>query len=269
MGHRQARGVLRGAGPWRGRADHHRRVRPHQARLAQAVRVGDDQPAPRQAARTGHGAGARRRRRDRVAGAARRPLRLPPAVAERVGQEVADHAVPAERDVDQGGRPHRDRLRQDCRPRPQGGLRRGRDHGLRGLPHQPVPRRTHQRPRRPVGRIGRAPDALPRRGRTPLARAGRRRLPDRLPDLAARPRRGRPDLGRDRRARPAPPGRRRHCLQHRHRLARGSGAHDHHAGPAWRLAVVHRPSQAGRRRAGLRLQPHQHPRARRGHPRRR
>ena len=46
----------------------------------------------------------------------------------------------------------------------------------------------------------RAPHALPRRGRTPLARAGRRRLPDRLPDLAARPRRGRPDLGGGRRA---------------------------------------------------------------------
>ena len=129
------------------------------------------------------------------------------------------------------------RLRQEHRAGAQGRLRRGRDHGLRGLPDQPVPRRPHQRPHRPVGRLGRQPDALPRRDRTPLARAGRRRLPDHLPDLAARPRRGRPDLGRDRRAGAAPAGRGRHRLQHRHRLARGPGPDDHHAGPARRLAV--------------------------------
>ena len=184
-------------------------------------------------------------------------------------QEVADHAVQAERDVDQGRRPHRDRLREERRARAEGGLRRRRDHGLRGLPHQPVPRRPHQRPRRPVGRVGRAPHALPRRGRTPLARAGRRRLPDRLPDLPARPGRGRPDLGGDRRARAAPAGRRRHGLQHRHRLARGAGPDDHHAGAARRLAVLHRSAQAGRRRPGLRVEPDQHPRARRGDPRER
>ena len=42
---------------------------------------------------------------------------------------------------------------------------------------------------------------FPRRGGPPGPRAGRPRLPDRLPDLAARPGRGRPDLGRGRRAR--------------------------------------------------------------------
>ena len=57
-------------------------------------------------------------------------------------------------------------------------------------------------------------------------------LPDRLPDLAARPGRGRPDLGRGRRARAPARGGRRHRAQHRHRLARGAGADDHHPGPA-------------------------------------
>ena len=66
--------------------------------------------------------------------------------------------------------------------------------------------------------------------------------------------------------RPAPAGRRRHRLQHRHRLARGAGADDHHAGAARRLALPHRAPQGGRRRPGLRVQPDQHPRARRGHP---
>ena len=124
MGHRQAGGVLRRARARRRRPDHHRRLRAQQARLAQAVRLRDDQPAPRRAAPAGHRRGARRGRRDRAAGAARRPLRLPPALAERVGQEVADHAVQAERDVDQGGRPHRDRLRARASRWREGGLRR-------------------------------------------------------------------------------------------------------------------------------------------------
>ena len=39
-----------------------------------------------------------------------------------------------------------DRFARVGRAGPQGGLRRGRDHGLRGLPDQPVPGRAHQRP---------------------------------------------------------------------------------------------------------------------------
>ena len=57
------------------------------------------------------GAGARRGRRDRDAGAARGSLRLPPVQRQRVQQEEPDHAVPAQRPVDQGRRPHRHRLR--------------------------------------------------------------------------------------------------------------------------------------------------------------
>ena len=93
-------------------------------------------------------------------------------------------------------------------------------------------------------------------------RAGRRRLPDRLPDLAARPGRGRPDLGRGRRARaaaggrpasppstPASAGTRRGCRRSSPRSRAASGRR----GPA-RL-------RRGGRRPGLRLQPDQHPRA--------
>ena len=115
----------------------------------------------------------------------------------------------------------------------EGGLRRRRDHGLRGLPDQPVPRRAHQRPHRRAGAARRA-----NRMRFPVEIVRRTRelvgdgLPDRLPDLAARPRRGRPDLGRGRRARAPARGGRRHRAQHRHRLARGPGADDHHPGAA-------------------------------------
>ena len=147
--------------------------------------------------------------------------------------EVADHAVQAERAVDAGASTGRSTdFARSRRAGEEGRLRRRRDHGLRGLPDQPVPRRAHQRPHRRVGRQRREADAVPGRGRAPVARARRRGLPDHLPHLAARPGRGRPDLGRGRRARPAARGGRRHGLQHRHRLARGAGPDDHHPGPA-------------------------------------
>ena len=63
---------------------------------------------------------------------------------------------------------------------------------------------------------------------------------------------------------------RRHRPQHRHRLARGAGADDHHPGAARRLGARHTARlKRGRRRPGLRVQPDQHPRAGRGDPRRR
>ena len=232
VGPAQAHGVRRRARPRGRRADHHRRLRTHQARLAQALRGRDDHAAAGDAAPRPHRRGARRGRRDRDAGAARRALRLPPVQRQRLGEEVADHALPPERAVDQGRRPDGDGLRPLGGARSQGGLRRGRDHGLGGLPGQPVPGRAHQRPHRRVGRHRREADALRGRGRAPLARAGARGLPDRLPDLAARPGRGRPDLGRGGRAGPPARGRRRHGPEHRHRLARGAGADDHHPGPA-------------------------------------
>ena len=52
----------------------------------------------------------------------------------------------------------RARRRRWRKPR---GLRRRRDHGLRGLPDQPVPRRAHQPAHRPLGRQLREPHALP------------------------------------------------------------------------------------------------------------
>ena len=51
--------------------------------------------------------------------------------------------------------------------------------------------------------------------------------------------------------------------QHRHRLARGAGADDHHPGPARGLDLDDAAAARGGRDPGLRLQPDQHPRARR------
>ena len=227
------------------RPDHHRRLRADQARLAQAVRLRDDQPAPREAARADHRRRARRGRRDRAAGPARRPLRLPPALAERVGQEVADHARSSRAPC---------RARRSTTPRPPSprasrwparpATTRVEIMGSEGyLINQFLAARTNDRDDQWGGSPARRmhfPVEVVRRTRE-LVGDG---LPDRLPDLPARPRRGRPDLGGDRRARAAPAGRRRHRLQHRHRLARGAGADDHHAGAARRLALVHRAAQA-------------------------
>ena len=168
VGPAEADGVRRRARPRRGRPDHHRRLLAHQARLAQAVRGRDDHAAAGDAAPRPDRRRARRGRRDRDAGAARGSLRLPPVQRQRVGEEVADHAVPAERPVHQGRRRHGLGLRALGRAGPQGGLRRGRDHGLGGLPGQPVPRRPHQRPHRPLGRVRRQPDAVRGRGRAPV-----------------------------------------------------------------------------------------------------
>ncbi len=269
MGPAQADGVRRRARPRRGRADHHRRLLAHQARLAQAVRRRDDHAPPGDAPPRPHRRRPRRGRRDRDAGAARGALRLPPVQRRPVEQEVADHAVPPQRPVDEGGRRHRVRVRELGRPGAEGGVRRGRDHGLGGLPGQPVPRPAHQRPHRPLGRLGAQPDALRRRGGAPVARRRPRGLPDHLPPLAARPRRGRPDVGGGRRARPPARGRRRHTAQHRHRLARGPRPHDHHPGAAGRLAVPDRTAQGRGLGAGVRVEPDQLPRHGRGDPRHR
>ena len=128
---------------------------PEQAGLAQAARLGDDHPAAGDAAPRGHRRGARRGRRDRAAGAARRPLRLPPVQRQRVRDRSRRSRRSARRRCRRKGV---DRTATDfaksVAPRPEGGLRRGRDHGLRGLPDQPVPGRPHQRPDRRVGRLG-------------------------------------------------------------------------------------------------------------------
>ena len=56
--------------------------------------------------------------------------------------------------------------------------------------------------------------------------------------------------------------------QHRHRLARGAGPDDRHPGPPGGLGVDDRAAAARGRHPGVRVQPDQHPRGRRGDPRR-
>ena len=66
-------------------------------------------------------------------------------------------------------------------------------------------------------------------------------------------------LGRGRRPGAPARGGRRDRVQHRHRLARGPGPHDHHAGPAWRLALGDGPVEGRGVGPGLRIEPDQHP----------
>ena len=113
-------------------------------------------PAAGDAAPRRHRRGPRRGRRDRPPGAARGPLRLPPVQRQRVGPEVPDHALQAVRPVHEGRRTTPSTaFAESVALAQQGGVRRGRDHGLGGLPDQPVPRRPHQRPHRRVGRHAR------------------------------------------------------------------------------------------------------------------
>ncbi len=223
--------------------------------------------AARGRAPPGHRRGAHRGRRDPAAGAARGPLRLHPAQRLGVRDQVADHAVQGRRPVVARGRADHRRLRGRGPAGPARRVRRHRGDGVRGVPHQPVPRPAHQPAHRPVGWLGGEPDALPRRGGPPGARGARRRLPADVPHVAARPRPRRPDLGRDRHLGPQGRGGRRVGDQHRHRLARGAGAHDHHPGPARRLGRDHRPAAARGRHPGVRLEPDQLPRGGRGDPR--
>ena len=143
-----------------------------------------------------------------------------------------------ERHVDQGGRPHRDRLR----PAPRLARKAGYDGveimGSEGYLINQFLALAHQRPR-PTSGVAR------RRSRMrfaveivrAVARARRRRLHRRLPHLGARPRRRRPDLGRDsRRSRVEVEAAGRDILNTRHRLARGAGADDRHLGAARRPA---------------------------------
>ena len=114
-----------------------------------------------------------RRRQDRAADPARRTLRVPPAGGRAVVVALADQPVPRAR-PDRLGRAQDDRRLRALRgARAARRLRRRRDHGLRGLPHQPVHRAADQSPRRRMGRLVREPHPLSGGDRAPHARGGR------------------------------------------------------------------------------------------------
>ena len=112
-----------------------------------------------------------RRRQDRAADPARRPLRLPPAGGRAVGDQERDQPVQAACAHPLRHPPHHRRLRALREARQGGRLRRRRDHGLRGLPDQPVHRAAHQPAHRRLGRLVREPHALPAGDRARRARA--------------------------------------------------------------------------------------------------
>ena len=138
----------------------------------------------------------RRRRHRRITGAVHEaggkialqilhagPLRLPPAGSVGLGDQGADQPVPAARALRARDRAPDRRLRQLRRAGARSRVRRRRDHGLRGLLHQPVPRAPHQQAHRRAGaarrrtarRIAggdRAPRAGGRRARTSSSSTG-------------------------------------------------------------------------------------------------
>ena len=158
----------------------------------------------------------------------------------------ADQPLPAARAHRRRGRADHRRLRPRRPPRAAGRLRRRRDHGLRGLPHQRVHRRADQQTRGPLGRLVREPHALPRRDRPPGPGGGRRGLHHHLPAVDAGPGPGRLLLGRGGHARQGRRGGRRDHHQHRHRLARGPDPDHRDLGAARR---VHLGDQEGHGRA--------------------
>ena len=161
------------------------------------------------------GRGARGRRAGRAPAAPRRPVRLHAVVRGAVGGEEPDQPVPAAGPLGPR-RPPPDPCLRPRRGAGEGGrLRRRGGDGLRGVPHQPVPRPAHQPAHGPLGRHPREPSAV--RGRGGEGGPGRRRprLRPRLPHLGARPRRGRPDVGGGHHPRPRRRGQRREHPQPR------------------------------------------------------
>ena len=234
----QAGRLLRRAGPRGRRADRHRRLRAQRRGhlLPDGLEAHDPPRGP--PAPPGHRGRARRGRPDRPAAAARRALRLHAVVRRAVGAQEPDQQVHAAPTVRPGGAPADPRLRPGGGPGPGGRLRRRRDHGVRGLPDQPVPRAAHQPAHRPLGWQPREAPPVRRRDGARRARGRRPRLHRHLPHLGARPRRGGPDLGRGDRARRRGRGGRREHPQPGHRLARGPGADHRHLGAARRLHLV-------------------------------
>ena len=258
-------GVLRRAGAARRRPDRHRRLRTELRGLGQALRrhpLDAQRRAPPQA---GDGRGARRERQDRAADPAHRPLRLLAAVRRAEPHPEPDLAVhPARADGARHRAPDQG-LRALRGARARGRLRRRRGDGQRGLPDQPVPGSPRQPPYRRMGRRLREPDAAGGGDRAPRARGCGARLHPDLPDLDDRPDPRGQHLGRGAAAGQGRGGRRRHHLEHRHRLARGAHPDHRHQRAACGLRLGHRKDarRLARRRRGDpagHQQPHQHAR---------
>ena len=206
------------------------------------------------------------RRQDPAADPARRTLRLPSALGERVVDQGPDQPVSSTHAVLGWRAEHHRRLRALRAAGPRGRLRRRRDHGQRRVSAQPVPGAAHQQAQRRLGRHrGEAPP-LPGRDRAPHPRGRRLRLHHLLPDVDGRLRRGRPELGRNRRAGNRSRSRRRDYHQHRHRLARGAGADDRHVGARQRLRRHQPRARRAREHPGGGVQPDQHAAGRRADP---
>ncbi len=268
-GLRQAGGLLPGAGAGRRRADHHRRLRAQPGGLAAALR---QQPDPRPGSAgppPPDPGGAHRGRAHPAADPACRALRLSPAGGVGLATEVPHQLVRPARAERAGHRAHPAGLRALRAAGQGGGLRRGGDHGQRGLPAEPVPLPAHQPAPRPLGRLAGEPYAPGGGDRPAHPPHGRGRLRHRLPPVAAGPGGGRQHRRGGAADRPGAAGGRHRPAQHRHRLARVASAHHCHLGAARGLCRGQRTAAARVAGAGGGQQPHQHPGAGRGADRQR
>ena len=188
--------VLRRTRARRRRPDGDRRLRAQHRGLDQALRRHAGDRGGRSPASRRHRRGARRRRQDRAADPAHRPLRVPPVLRGAVAHQEPDHAVHAARVVGARHRAADPRLRALREAGARGRLRRRRGDGQRGLLHQPVPRHAHQPAHGRVGRRLREPHATAGGDRGARARGGRARLHPHLPPVDARPDPGRQQLAR-------------------------------------------------------------------------
>ena len=190
------------------------RHRAQRRRLAEAVRrqahpASGEVRRHRQVTRAVHAQGGAHLPAD----PARRPLRLPPAVGGAVAHQVADQSVHAARAVGARRRAQIARLRAPLRGwRARPATTASRSMGSEGyLLNQFIAPRTNQRNdalgRRCARKRMRFAVEIVRR----MREAVRPRLHHHLPAVAARPGRGRQQLGRDRRAGQGDRGRRRHA----------------------------------------------------------
>ena len=140
----QTGGLLSRARRRAGGPDRHRRLCAQHRRMGQALCRATDHLGRGAAPSRRHRCGAPGRRQDRIADPAHRALWLPPSGGGTVSHPVSHLPVHPVCALPPGRGAADPRLRQLCGEGARGGLRRGRDHGLRGLFHQPVSGAAHQ-----------------------------------------------------------------------------------------------------------------------------
>ncbi len=263
---RADRALLCRAGQGRRRAHRHRRFLAQCRGPDGARRPTVRQPRADRRASPDNAGGACRGRQNCAADPACRALRQGRRRCRTVGHRLADQSASAAAHERGRHRAHHCGLRRHRRARPRGRLRRRRDHGKRGLPHQRVHGPAQQSSHRRLGWQPGEPLAPARGDHGRRAPEGRPRFPCHLPGLLDRSRAGRADRGGDRGRGASRRGCRRRHHQPGYRLARGARADHCPEGAASGLGVCGAASEGCGEDPRDRVEPHQHARGRRGDP---